>query len=111
MSKQATRAGEQRITHRKAPLEWHDGLPLGNGDLGAMVWGDGNPLALTLDKSDLWDLRTNTDFMADPRFNYAELQRLVAEGRYTEAAEVFEEHQRRDSPLGPTKISIGRAMT
>ena len=101
MPNQAMRAGTHRITHERAPLEWHDGLPLGNGDLGVMVWGDGNPLALTLDKSDLWDLRTNVSFMDDPRFSYGELQRLVAEGCCAEVAEVFEECQRRDNPIGP----------
>lgn len=91
------------------PLHWHQGLPLGNGDLGAMVWGDGNPLALTLDKSDLWDLRSNTDYVRDPDYNYASLRRLMAEKRHAEVAEIFEERTRRDNPIGPTKISIGRA--
>lgn len=105
----ATAAYQHGITHRAAPLRWDDGFPLGNGVLGAMCWGGGNPLAFTLDHADLWDLRRNFAFMDDPRFNYATLRRLVAAGRFDEAQEVFEAREWRDNPVGPTKISLGRA--
>jgi alpha-L-fucosidase 2 len=74
-----------------------------------MLWGDGNPLCLTLDRVDLWDLRRNDAYESDPNFCYAGLLRLAAEGRFDEALEVFETRHRRDNPIGPTKISIGRA--
>jgi hypothetical protein len=35
------------------PREWEEGIPLGNGDMGALVWGDGDPLRITLDKYDV----------------------------------------------------------
>jgi len=74
-----------------------------------MVWGDGDPLAFTLDHADLWDLRSNDDYKAQPDFSYAGLVRLADEGRFEEVDEVFEQRQRRDNPVGPTKVSIGRA--
>ena len=100
---------KHNIIRKTAPLKWQDGFPLGNGDMGVMMWGNGNPLAFTLDKSDLWDLRCNTEHMKHPDFNYAGLQRLVAEQRFSEVDEIFEKRQRRNNPIGPTKISIGRA--
>lgn len=106
---QQTGVNAHAITHRAAPRNWHDGLPLGNGTLGAMFWGDGNPLCLTLDRADLWDLRHNNEYERDPNFSYAVLLRLAAEGRFEEALEVFENRHRRENPVGPTKISIGRA--
>ncbi len=36
------------------------GLLLGNGDLGASVWADGETLVFTLGKNDVWDRRYNT---------------------------------------------------
>lgn len=36
------------------------GLLLGNGDLGASVWADGDTLVFTLGKNDVWDRRYNT---------------------------------------------------
>ncbi|HJN15853.1 MAG TPA: glycoside hydrolase N-terminal domain-containing protein, partial [Armatimonadota bacterium] len=98
-----------RVTHKRAPTQWEDGFALGNGTLGVMLWGDGDPLCLTLDRVDLWDLREDTAYRDDPAYNYAGLQRLAAEGRFEEALEVFETRHRRDNPIGPTKISIGRA--
>ena len=54
------------IVHRSPPELWHYGFPLGNGSLGAMFWGNGNPLCLTLDRADLWDLRANNEYQSDP---------------------------------------------
>jgi alpha-L-fucosidase 2 len=97
------------FTHRRAPEHWHDGFPLGNGALGAMLWGNGAPLCFTLDHADLWDVRCDTAFMADPDYSYAGLRRLVAEGRFDEALEKFDDRQRRENPVTPTKLYIGRA--
>jgi len=74
-----------------------------------MVWGDGNPLAFTLDRADLWDLRLDRALMDHPDYNYARLRRLISERRFEEVRELFEARQARDNPPGPTKISIGRA--
>ncbi len=99
-------------THRlltdAAPHAWHLGYPLGNGELGAMVWGGSNRLCWTLDRADLWDLRENDTYQRHPDWNWAGLRRLLAEGRHDEAFEIFEERQRLDNLVGPTKISIGR---
>ncbi len=97
------------FTHRRAPADWHDGFPLGNGAMGVMLWGDGAPLCLTLDHADLWDLRCNTAFLDHPDYTYAGLRRLVAEGRCDEAVEIFDDRFRRDNPLTPTKVHLGRA--
>ncbi|HCU37301.1 MAG TPA: hypothetical protein DGT21_18270 [Armatimonadetes bacterium] len=102
-------AASHTIVHQVAPTRWHEGLPLGNGTLGAMLWGDGGPLCLTLDRADLWDLRGNDAYQSDPDYSYEGLLRLAAAGRFDEAREVFEARHLRDNPIGPTKISIGRA--
>ena len=41
---------------------WDEALPLGNGMLGALLWGDGDPLRISLDRADLWDLRPVEEF-------------------------------------------------
>src|SRR5262245_308198 len=56
---------------------WDEGLPLGNGVLGAMVWGENNVLKISLDRADLWDERTPPVF-AKPEWTYATLKQLVA---------------------------------
>ena len=39
------------------PKRWDEGIPLGNGWLGAMIWQKDNRLRIALDRVDLWDDR------------------------------------------------------
>jgi alpha-L-fucosidase 2 len=64
-----------------APLpQWKNGLPIGNGRIGAQSWGTGPALFLTLDRSDVWDLRYAANHSAN--FNYARLREFVREQRH-----------------------------
>ena len=100
--------GIHGVHHRSAPRIWQDGFPLGNGFLGAMVWGDGNPLNLTLDCADLWDSRTGAHAFRDhPAHTYQNLRKLIGEKRYDEAEAIFGTPT---NAIAPTKISIGRAF-
>ena len=39
----------------EAPVSsWDDGIPLGNGAAGALLWGGGDTLNVTLDRADFW---------------------------------------------------------
>jgi alpha-L-fucosidase 2 len=62
-----------------APV-WDEALPLGNGLLGALVWGDGKPLRISLDRTDLWDLRPVPEFHS-PEYSYKTMRQWVKEGR------------------------------
>lgn len=43
-----------------APISsWDDALPLGNGLMGGLLWGERSTLRLSLDRGDLWDERTH----------------------------------------------------
>ena len=44
----------------RAAMHWEQGLPLGNGRIGAMVWGGEahRPLTVSLDQAEIWDMRT-----------------------------------------------------
>lgn len=96
------------VRHQSPPRIWQDGFPLGNGFLGAMLWGDGHPLNLTLDCADLWDSRTDAHaFREHPSHTYAHLRALVEAGRFDEAEAIFGTPT---NALPPTKISIGRAV-
>lgn len=37
---------------------WDEGAPIGNGKIGSIVYGS-NPIKITVDRTDLWDLRPN----------------------------------------------------
>ena len=54
-----------------APIAtWDEAVPLGNGMTGGLLWGEGRVLKLSLDRADLWDLRTPELYLADD-WNYA----------------------------------------
>jgi len=83
---------------------WDEALPLGNGLLGALVWGDGKPLRISLDRTDLWDLRPVPEFHTE-EYSYATMRQWVREGRIKDL------HRLYDQPYGhpgPTKIPAGR---
>ncbi len=83
---------------------WDEALPLGNGMLGALVWGDGQPLKISLDRTDLWDLRPVPEFHS-AEYSYATMRRWQAEGRHNDLVRLYEEPYQRPAP---TKIPAGR---
>lgn len=48
---------EHNLKFNALAKRWDDGMPLGNGWLGALVWQKGNNIRLSLDRVDLWDDR------------------------------------------------------
>ncbi len=94
------------LVYECAPAEWESGIPLANGDIGALVWGDGNPFKITLDKYDAWELRSPTP--ADPRYNYADLRKLVESKQFDVANFVFRNALRRPGDVYPTRLPMPR---
>ncbi|MGD8500566.1 MAG: glycoside hydrolase N-terminal domain-containing protein [Phycisphaerales bacterium] len=100
--------GQPRVEHGlhyKTPaMVWDEAMPLGNGSLGALVWGDGKPLRISLDRTDLWDLRPVPEFHT-AEYSYRNMRQWVEEGRLADLRRLY------DDPYGhpgPTKIPAGR---
>jgi alpha-L-fucosidase 2 len=83
---------------------WDEALPLGNGTLGALVWGDGRPLRISLDRTDLWDLRPVPEYHSD-QYDYQLMQQWEKEGRVDDLKQLYENPYHRPAP---TKIPAGR---
>jgi hypothetical protein len=85
---------------------WDEGIPLGNGRLGALVYGVEKPV-VSLDKGDLWDLSPAPEWN-ETGFSYAHLVDLVQSGKsedFQESCRLFDacyDH------LTPSKIKAGR---
>ncbi|MBL8232025.1 MAG: glycoside hydrolase N-terminal domain-containing protein [Bryobacterales bacterium] len=91
--------------HYETPATtWDEALPLGNGAMGALLWGDGRPLRISLDRADLWDLRKVPEF-SGPEYKFRVMQRWHEEGRVKDLLRVYEDPYRRPAP---TKIPAGR---
>jgi alpha-L-fucosidase 2 len=99
--------------YEAAPPTWDEGLPLANGSMGTVVWGDGNPLNFTMGCCELWDLREPK--FNDPRFSYANFKKLFRQGRIEETRNLFDFRLTEIAPTrlpGPRmELSFGSAPT
>ena len=68
------------------PLKWLNGIPMGNGNIGAMLWGDGAPLKITLDKYDIWETREVPHDLKEYKYN--NIRKLVSEKKYDEIEDI-----------------------
>jgi alpha-L-fucosidase 2 len=83
---------------------WDEGLPLGNGLVGALVWRKGNAVRLSLDRSDLWDLRPMSG-LDRPEFRFSWVREQVLKKDYRPVQELGDVPYERDP--APTKIPAG----
>jgi alpha-L-fucosidase 2 len=107
------RAANAQPSHRsdlrlQAPITtWDEAIPLGNGLLGGLLWGDGYRINLSLDRADLWDLRPAARYGTEG-YRWRDVQRLVAEKKEDSL------HLRFDDPYDrvayPTKLPGGRLV-
>jgi alpha-L-fucosidase 2 len=91
-----------------APIKtWDEAVPLGNGTMGVLLWGEGNVLRLSLDRGDLWDERPSQAFeQVRSQFHWTNLQQLVASNRMDEFNAIADANYEYDAP--PTKLPAGR---
>ena len=74
----------------KAPVSsWEDGIPLGNGGAGALVWGGGDTLNITLDRADFWHNVVPSRYDS-PDFTWDTLVDTVAKKDDARRREIFD---------------------
>ena len=73
--------------------EWLRALPVGNGFLGAMVFGDVNQERLQFNEKTLWSGSPNDDNNPDAFASLGKIRQLLFEGKYKEANELTNKTQ------------------
>ncbi len=101
----AAQFDQHDLHFEQPPMRWDEAIPLGNGMMGVLVWGDGHPLKLSLDRADLWDTRPVQEW-SSPDYNYVSMRKWVREGRIDDLHRLYDLPYKRDP--GPTKIPAGR---
>ena len=96
------------ISYKHSVENWDEAVPLGNGKLGTLVYGDGSPLKLSVDRVDLWDERPHPNTL-DKGFTFKNLVKLSRSGKQ----EDWEERKRLFEIIAadkayPTKLTAGR---
>jgi len=84
--------------------DWWEALPLGNGQLGALIWGSDNRLTVKLDRPDIWDERGHPLWKTD-EFTWKTIQKYREAGNFKRIHEIFDDHYL-DEP--PTHVAIGK---
>ncbi len=92
---------DHNLVFNHLPLRWDEGLPLGNGWLGCLIWEKEGAIRLSLDRADLWDLRPMAG-LDRPEFNYQWVARQVAQGDYSMVQQYFDAPYEREA--GPSKL-------
>lgn len=91
----------------KSIKRWDEAIPLGNGKIGCLVYGD-EPLKFAIDRIDLWENKS-AEVWEKPEYNYKNLTKLVNdrnEESWNKLIETFEMGFRKKHY--PTKITAGR---
>ena len=91
--------GEHNLVFDSLAKRWDEGIPLGNGWLGALIWQKGDNMRMSLDRVDLWDDRPMPE-IDKLKFRWVEEQ--VNKGQY-DTVQKLGDHPYEKYPA-PTKI-------
>lgn len=89
----------------KTISRWDEALPLGNGDIGCLIWGKSDALRLSIDKCDIWDCGGAPKAEGD--FTYTSLKRFVDEKDQKKICKTFDDPYNRPTP---TKLPAGKII-
>lgn len=89
------------LKFNQLPTQWDEGLPLGNGLIGELIWQKGDKLRLSLDHAELWDLRPMKD-LHSPNFNYKWVKEQVINDNYQAVQKIGDEPYEREP--APSKL-------
>lgn len=92
---------------------WENALPVGNGRLGAMVYGNVDTETIQLNEHTLWSGGPNRNDNAEALASLPEIRKLIFEGRQKEAEELANKtiisttsHGQMFEPLGSLQLSF-----
>ncbi|MCS3556814.1 MULTISPECIES: glycosyl hydrolase family 95 catalytic domain-containing protein [unclassified Sphingobacterium] len=83
------------LWYKEPAKNWNEALPVGNGRLGAMVFGDYNKETIQLNEESLW-AGTKQDANADAAKKLPEIQALLIAGEIEKAAALSEKYLKSD---------------
>ncbi len=99
------------LLYNQPATDWHAALPIGNGHLGAMVFGDPTNERIQLTEESIWAGPPVPEMPLTARSGIEEARKLIFEGRYVEAQNLVLEKvlapriaPRSQQPLGDLTI-------
>ena len=77
-----------KLWYRQPARQWVEALPVGNGRLGAMVYGDPCKEKIQLNENTVWAGQPNRNDNPDAREALPQVRKLIFEGKYKEAQDL-----------------------
>lgn len=93
------------LHYNKTITKWDDALPLGNGDIGCLIWNRANKLRFTLDKGGIWDCSDPPENQEN--FTYEDMKNLVADKNEKKLQEKYDDCYNKPTP---TKLPAGKII-
>ena len=97
----STVASDSDLVFPSLAASWDEAIPLGNAVVGSLVWEKEGSLRMSLDRTDLWDLRP-ADSLAGNRFKFSWVTDHVRSGDYLPVQQKLDVPYDRDP--APSKI-------
>lgn len=95
---------QSSLSFSAIPTSWDEGIPLGNGIMGTLIWQKDGNLRLALDRADLWDLRPVKEFDS-PLYTYQFICDAVAKKNMQPVYDLIDARTGKD--IAPSKIPAG----
>lgn len=89
----------------KTIMYWDEALPLGNGDLGCLIWNSSDKLRFSLDKGGIWDCSNPPENQSN--FTYNDIKNLVANRKQRQIQKKYDDCY---SNPTPTKLPAGKII-
>jgi alpha-L-fucosidase 2 len=77
-----------KLWYTQPAIQWVEALPVGNGRLGAMVYGDPCNEIIQLNENTVWAGQPNRNDNPDAKEALPEVRKLIFDGRYKEAQDL-----------------------
>ena len=97
---------KQYLHFDKNIKRWDEAVPLGNGRIGALLWGNTEELRFSLDRTDIWDFSEPLNTERED-FTYENMVKLARAGDTAAIRELY------DAPYNyptPTKLPAGKLL-
>ena len=80
-----------KLWYEKPASQWVEALPVGNGRLGAMVFGNPVNEVIQLNENTVWAGQPNRNDNPEAKADLPEVRKLIFEGKYKEAQDIINE--------------------
>jgi alpha-L-fucosidase 2 len=89
-----------RLWYDKPASSWNEALPIGNGHLAAMVFGDVNEEQVQLNEETIWSGEPGNNIIPNVYDSIQQIRKLLFEGKYKEAQDLSNKTFPRNAPAG-----------